>query len=155
MKPKFPKVLGDVIDRLYELREEKATAANVVKQCGEAETALRLHAMEKFGKAKLTGARGKLAQCSIVESVVPNVDDWDALYGWIAAPLLKVAKGANVKDALERVKERLVIFQRRLSTEAWTEFMNAKQPVLGTKPFNMTKLSLTKVGGKKGKKSGT
>lgn len=151
---KFPKTAGDIIDRLYQLREEKREAANVVKQCEEAETALRLHAFETLGAQKLKGARGSVAQCAIIPYTVPNVENWNEVYNWVTKPLGGVLRSTAASSrAVDEVQRRCSIFQRRLSTEAWTEFLEAKQPVLGTKAFSGNKLSLTKIAAK-GKKGG-
>lgn len=147
---KFPKTVGDTVDALYGLKLEKAVANDVVKQCAEQETALRLHAMEIFGKEKLEGARGKLASCNIVPFTTPNVENWDALFSWIVDPVKGCLRPtAASKKAVEEIKTRLIIFQRRISPEAWKEFTEAKVPVLGTVAFHGTKLSLNKIGAAK------
>lgn len=147
---KFPKTVGEIIDRLYVLRQERLTATNVVSQCEAAEKALRAHCLEQFGKQKLEGARGKLAQVSVSQPVVPVVEEWDDVYGWVSAPIHTHAR----KEAVEEVKQRCAIFQKRLSTEMWRELLEAKTPVAGTKSFVATVLHITALKGAKEKVRG-
>lgn len=155
--PSFPKTVGEVVDRLYELRQERLAAANVVSQCEDAEKALRKHCIEKFKKQDLDGARGKLAQVSISQPVVPVVEEWDDVYRWVATPIISTMSKMPDKqrlEVLEVVKQRCAIFQKRLSTEMWRDLLEAKTPVFGTKAFIATILHITALNGAKEKARG-
>jgi hypothetical protein len=135
MKPKkakarFPKTIGESIDRLYELTKEKQEAEAAVKLCDDAIATLREHVLKVYGVQKMGGARGTLAQCNITQPIVPNVEDWPTVYDWIC------------KKPKERVP---LLLHKRISTEAWRDLLDAGTPVPGTKAFTLTKLSLTAI----------
>ncbi len=122
----FPKTMGACIDQLYALREERhgiEKKADVVKK---KESLLEAHVLETFAKSELDGARGKRATAGVTQTTVGTVKDWDKLYKYVVK-----------HKAFE-------LLQKRLSSTAYRERLDAKEKVPGVEPFLTTKLSLTK-----------
>ena len=76
--------LGATIDKMWQLREDKRAAAKVVDgielEIKELETTM-------FGlldAQETTKSQGKKASVSITETVVGNVEDWEAFWPYIA-----------------------------------------------------------------------
>ena len=77
--------------------------------------------MESAGVDKFSG---KLGTVSISTNVVANVEDWDALYPYIA------------KNKLWH------LLQRRVSDPAYRELLDAGKKVPGVQPFSKKRLNL-------------
>lgn len=123
---KFPATLGACIDLLYKLRKERMDIEKKADAVKEKESALEAHLLETFKKTDLDGAKGKLATVGVSQATVPTVKDWDQLYKYI-----------KKEDAFD-------LLQRRVSSTAYRERMDAKEVVPGVEPFITTKLSLRK-----------
>lgn len=125
-KPPNP---GDLIDKLAKARLAKQANAVITKKLDEEYKAAEAAVMEILETQGITGAKGKLGTVSIVESIVPDVQDWDKFYamikkqGWFH--LLNRAPNAPAfREALE------------IKGEAWMEKN-------GVSPFHKKTLSLT------------
>ena len=143
----IPKKLGAIIDRMYEIREEKAKVSRVEAALDADYKELQKHVLEKFKKTELEGARGTMAMLNTTPDIVPTVKDWDMVYAWVLQPVMQslIKKRKVTSEDVEACKLRCSIFQRRLSTELWKQMLDAKTPVLGTEAFPITKVSLTAV----------
>ena len=115
---------GAAVDQLIKLREKKrdleASVKSLEGQIEDMQSQL-LEQMEASGTDKLSG---KLGTASISTSVVANVEDWDALYPYIA------------KNKLWH------LLQRRVSDPAYRELLDAGKKVPGVQPFNKKRLNL-------------
>ena len=115
---------GAAVDQLIKLREKKrdleASVKSLEGQIEDIQSQL-LEQMEASGTDKLSG---KLGTASISTSVVANVEDWDALYPYIA------------KNKLWH------LLQRRVSDPAYRELLDAGKKVPGVQPFNKKRLNL-------------
>lgn len=115
---------GVAVDQLIKLREKKrdleASVKSLEGQIEDMQSQL-LEQMEASGTDKLSG---KLGTASISTSVVANVEDWDALYPYIA------------KNKLWH------LLQRRVSDPAYRELLDAGKKVPGVQPFNKKRLNL-------------
>lgn len=115
---------GTAVDQLIKLREKKrdleASVKSLEGQIEDMQSQL-LEQMEASGTDKLSG---KLGTASISTSVVANVEDWDALYPYIA------------KNKLWH------LLQRRVSDPAYRELLDAGKKVPGVQPFNKKRLNL-------------
>lgn len=121
---KKPGLAGTTVDALIELRNKKrdleASVKSLEGQIEDVQSQL-LEDMEAAGVEKLSG---KLGTVSISTSVVANVEDWDALYPYIA------------KNKLWH------LLQRRVSDPAYRELLEAGKKVPGVQPFNKKRLNL-------------
>ena len=120
---------GALIDKLAKAREAKAANAVITKRLDEEYKAIEAEVMETLEAQGLAGAKGKLGTVSIINSIVPDVQDWDKFYamikknGWFH--LLNRAPNAPAfREALE------------LKGKEWMEKN-------GVAPFHKKTLSLT------------
>jgi hypothetical protein len=120
---------GALIDKLAKARAAKTANAVITKQLEADYKAIETEVMETLEAQGITGAKGKLGTVSIIEAIVPDVQDWDKFYamikknGWFH--LLNRAPNAPAfREALE------------LKGEAWMEKN-------GVTPFHKKTLSLT------------
>ena len=115
---------GATVDQLIKLREKKrdleASVKSLEGQIEDMQSQL-LEQMEASGTDKLSG---KLGTASISTSVVANVEDWDALYPYIATNKL------------------WHLLQRRVSDPASRELLDAGKKVPGVQPFSKKRLNL-------------
>ena len=122
-----PISLGDMINQLYELREQKRAAKRELDRLNDEYRDLEQDIMAKLDEQGLDLGRGSVATVSISETVVPTVEDWDQVEQYI----------------LEN--EALYLYERRLTATAWRELMQSGETVPGTKPFTKRALSLRKL----------
>ena len=76
--------LGATIDAMWTLRESKRDAEAVVKKLEVQIKDLEAVMFEKLDAQDTNKAEGKKASVSISETVVGNVEDWEALWPYIA-----------------------------------------------------------------------
>lgn len=128
---KFKKMsLGACIDQIYkwekEIEEKSKAFAETLAPTALNIKVMRQHVTDSFKIAELNGAKGKISQSEIKQVVVPSVVDWDQVYGYIEK------------------NEAWGLLHKRISTEAWRERLDAKDPVPGIDPFTVTTLSVRK-----------
>lgn len=116
--------IGELVDTLFEIREEKRAKEEELKEIEARYNAAEQRLMEKLETEKTEKGSGKYASCSISSSVVPQVEDWDALYKFIA-----------------RTKY-FHLLQRRPSTAACRELFESKGSIPGVTPVVVKKLNL-------------
>lgn len=126
---KMPKTIGETIDLLFQLREERRGYEAQIRSVKEKEDALEMHLMANFDKAGLDGAKGKSAVASIKRTTVADVTDWDAFYKYISR------------------NKAWDLLQRRASITALRARWDDKKVVPGVAPKEIEAVSLTKVGG--------
>lgn len=126
VKTRAPSV-GAVIDQIWAVREEKRRLEAQVKEVAlkieELETAL----MERLEAEGLDKATGTKASVSVGSSVVADVQDWDAFWGFI------------FKNKYTH------LLQRRVSEPAYRELLDAGKKVPGVQPFTKRKLNVRTV----------
>lgn len=125
----IPDAIGAKIDLRTKLvdqhREAQAAADLIDAQVKEVESAL----FEQMEREGTTRGGGKSATVSIVESVVPNVEDWEAFYKYI--------KRMGYFHLLER----------RPSVTGCRELFETKGKIPGVMPFQKRKLNFSKLKG--------
>ena len=90
MAIKVPEVLdnktpGSLIDMVFALREERKlweTKAELIK---EQEDRIKEHLIQRMTKEELKALSGRVAKCSLTETIKPNVKDWDVLNEYITS----------------------------------------------------------------------
>lgn len=123
---KFPKKLGDCIDRLIELQDRIKDTETTALAIRREYDALENYLLDTLPKTQLEGAAGKSGTIKIKRSVVPNVVDWDKVYAYI-----------KKNDAWE-------LLHRRISVTACKERWDNKKDVPGVETFTKVGLSVTK-----------
>ena len=121
--------LGKLADELYALREKKGQLYAQIRALEEEETALENKLLTEMEGHGLDQIRGDSATISISRSVVPQVQDWDALYKYV-------------------LRHKAVhLLQRRLAIAAYREALelNKGKPLPGVIDFEKTTLNVRKV----------
>ena len=123
---KFPKSMGLCADRLYELRKKRLEEQKKVEAIEAEEKALKEHIIENLPKSQLTGASGKVANVKIVPKEIPQIQDIEALYGFI------------------RKTKRTDLLQKRLNESAIKDLIDSGKTPPGVILFPTKSISLTK-----------
>jgi hypothetical protein len=116
--------IGELTDKLHQIRERKRAAEEVVKAIDEEYKAAELKLMEAADAQKTGTGKGKLASFSIGESVLPQVTDWDAFYKYI------------YKNKFGHLLER------RPSVTGCRELFDTKGAIPGVEKFTKRKINL-------------
>lgn len=124
---KFPKSMGLCADRLYELRNKRLEEQKKVEALEAEEKALKAHIIDHLPRSQQTGASGKFANVRIIDKQVPQLQDIEALYGYI------------------RKTKRTDLLQKRLNETAIKELVDAGKTPPGVTLFPVKTISLTKV----------
>ncbi len=130
-KLKPPATLGDCIDRLYTLREEKLEYAHKAEDAQAQFTALQEHVLKKYKRSGLEGARGAKATVSITHKTVGRIEDREKLQAFV--------KKLGAWD--------LLTYQ--VNNKAYRGRLEEKKTVPGVVPLEITSLSVTKAARKK------
>lgn len=122
--------LGESIDRLYGLREERRALERAhqaeLEPIEAEEKALETRLIEEFSKAELDGAKGHRATASLRRETIATVRDWEAFCAWTAD-----------HRAWDMV-------QRRVNNAAYRSRLEEGVDVCGVEPYVVIKLGLTK-----------
>ena len=124
---KFPKALGACADKLYALRALRLAEQKRVDVIEAEESALREHIISTLPKSEASGVAGKVARVAVLTKTVAQVQDWDALYKYVA-----------------RTKQ-FDLLQRRVSDAAVKARWEDGKAVPGVDKFNAVTVSVTKL----------
>lgn len=121
--------LGKLADELYDLREKKGQLFAQIRALEEEETALEGKLLEQMDEHGLDQIRGESALISISKSVVPQVQDWEALHKYVLR------------------HKAMHLLQRRLAVNAYREALdnNKGKSLPGVVDFEKTTLNVRKV----------
>lgn len=119
-----PATIGSLIDSLHAKKVELKAAQNEVKRVEEEIDRLEVQIIERLdGEESATGS-GKLAAATISETVVPQVQDWDAFYKFI------------------HENGWYHLLQRRASSPGCRELFEQQKQIDGVVPFTKRTLNL-------------
>ena len=127
MSVELPKTLGGTADKLFRLRAKRLVSERRVEAMKAEERKLKSHAGELLKKDHLESARGKFATVTRNVKAIPTVEDWDALYEFIAK-----------NDAFE-------LLQKRPALGACRERWDNEEVIPGVKRDTLIDISVTKV----------
>lgn len=119
--------IGNLIDRLYQLKQDKAQLNKQLSKIDDEITEVSQQIMDEMDEQELPTVANKTARVTISEQTVYNPVDWDAIYLYIAET------------------NQPFLLQRRLMNNALAELANQGVTVPGTEPVNLRKLSIRKV----------
>lgn len=123
---KFPQTIGARVDRLAELADRLEDIEAGKKAVQREYDALEANLLETLPKSELDGATGTKAVVRIARTVVPNAEDWEAIYAYV-----------KKNGAWE-------LLQRRLSATACRERWEAGKTIPGIDQFTKVSLRLSK-----------
>ena len=118
--------LDALIDEMVLVRDTKRDLEEQIKSLNTTLTDLQTRYIQRCKEVGTDYARGKLGSATIVETVVPKIDDWDLVAEWI-------------KD-----NDALYLLHRRISSVAWKELQDMGETIPGIEPFTKTTVSLRK-----------
>lgn len=124
---KLPKTLAECADLAYSLREERLAINRQAEEIAKKETQLREHIIKNLPKSQASGVSGKVANAKVITDVVPTVKD--------KAKFLAYVKKTGAFD----------LITSSMNAKAVKERWDAKKKVPGIEPYDVVKLSLTKV----------
>ena len=116
--------LGDIIDSIHALREQKRSLEAEVKKVEDLYHAAEEQLLARFDAEGVTQSRGHAASCSVSVSVSGNVTDWDAF------------------NAFVKKKGYFHLYQKRLSDPALRELWEQNKPIPGVEPFPKRRLNV-------------
>jgi hypothetical protein len=122
-----PTAIGPKLDALANLRDQKKLLNDQLKDVNAEYDALQKEIMDYLDQQGVRMTGGARYRASIIESVVPDIVDWEPINEYI------------IKN------KSPYMFERRLSVTAWRELYESGELVPGTQPFTKRTLSLTKV----------
>lgn len=125
-KSKIPKTLGACADRLMKLRELKRKAQDKVDDLEAERKAIEAFVIDKLPKSEATGVSGKVGRVRVVTKTIPQIKDADKFYRYVSR------------------NKRFDMLQRRLSTGAVNEVLEAGKKIPGIDTFDAVSISLTK-----------
>ncbi len=123
----FPRTIGGMADKLYELSAKKRVAAAVVAEIEDEEKALKALIIDTLPKSKASGIAGKVALVKVGTKEKNVIKNWPDLWNW--------AKKKNAFD----------LFQHRLNEAAVDARIEAGEKIDGVEKFTVVTVSCTKV----------
>lgn len=119
--------IGDKIDALYALREEKRQLEELLKEKANEIALVENDLIEQMDAQNITKSTGSKATVSISTSVKPSVENWDAFYAYI------------------HKNKYYHLLERRPSVTGCRELFDTKGSIPGVVPFTQRKLSIRSV----------
>lgn len=119
--------IGVKIDQLHALREQKRALEEQIKQLSEQMNELENQLIDQMDKEGVTKASGRAATVSIITSVKPSVEDWDAFYAYIHR------------------HKYYHLLERRPSVTGCRELLETKGKIPGVIPFTQRKLNIRSI----------
>lgn len=126
-KVQKPLTIGQAIDKLWELEQEKKAAAAEVKRIEGLIEEAKEKVYEAMDTQGVQQSKGTKASASIGDQTTYNIEDFDALSKYV------------------KKTGYFHLFQRRVSAEAVRELFETKGGVPGLVPFTKRKINLTTV----------
>lgn len=119
--------IGQSIDALYTLREQKRELNQQIKEIDENYSQIESKLIAMLQEQEMDTGKSKLASATISTSIVPNVDDWEAFYAFIVET------------------NQPFLLERRPSVTAYRDLLQAGEEIPGVEPFTKVSLSLRKI----------
>ena len=123
----IPDDLGDCVDYLKELTEERLDREKYAKAVKARETEIREHLIDNISATNKKGVMGAEYKAIVKINRKPTVDDWEAVYDHIAK------------------HDAFYLLNKSISARAIQEIWDADNTVPGVKPINVKVLSITKI----------
>jgi hypothetical protein len=121
--------IGQMIDALYETKEERLALEREACALKKVETQLSKDIVAALSKVDLKAGRGNRANFSFKTEETPNVTNWPLLYKFVA------------------ITNEFGLLQKRIAVPVWKSFKEESNLIVpGTEVYRLTKVSLTKAG---------
>lgn len=126
-EPKQSQNLGNIIDELYAVKQEKKEVDAVSKKLGEQISKLEQDVRNTMADVGISQATGANAKVTVSEKTVATIQDWEETCNWIAET------------------GSFYLLQRRISSTAYKDLLDAGEGVPGLKPTELPNLSIRKI----------
>lgn len=123
-EPKQPMTTADIINRLLDIREQRREIAAKDKTLKEEADALEEALLVKMREQGSTRVSNKRGTAIISETIVPSVDDWDAVFAYI-------------KD-----NDAMYLMTKKLASAAFRELIESGQEIPGVRPVTKVDINL-------------
>ena len=121
--------IGTLIDRYIKLDNGVRDIQAQLEKAKKARADLEERILKDFTKEQIKSARGKSGQLTRTERNVPSISDWTKFCAYVKR-----------HNAFE-------LMQKRVTTEAYRERIDAGKKVPGVTVFTVVKLSISRKGG--------
>lgn len=128
--PKIPKSLAECADLYYTTRETRLKLEREAKASADFESSLKEHLINNIPKSNATGVAGKLCRVSIGTKAVPQVEDWEKFYAYVAK---------------NKSKGGFAFLNKAVNTAAVKEVWDAGKTIPGVAKFNAVVMSVNKL----------
>lgn len=118
--------MGQLIDRLFELRAKKKDHADSMRVLQKEIDQLNGDLMTRMDGESTIKACGTLASATLRAEEFPNIEDWDAVYRYMIE------------------NDACYILEKRMSAAAYRELMAMGTAIPGTTSFEKRTISLRK-----------
>jgi hypothetical protein len=119
--------LGEMIDRMYEIKLEKAELNKLVQALTDESDKIQAEVLARLQEEEMDSAKSKRASATVSKSIVPSVTDWDAFGNYI------ISTGD------------LFLLEKRPSVTAYRDLLQAGESIPGVEPFTKVTLALRKI----------
>jgi len=123
----IPDDLGDCVDLLKDLTEDRLDAEKEAKAIKAREAEIRDHLIDNLSADDKKGVMGSEYKAVVKTKRKPTVDDWDAVYDHIAE------------------HDAFYLLNKSISARAIQEIWDADNNVPGVSGINVKTLSITKI----------
>lgn len=117
--------VGELSDKLWDIREQRRLIAAQDKQLTEEAAKVESELLEAMKQAGIESGRGGHATFTRTESILPNVENWDAFYSYISR------------------NKYLHLLERRPAVKACRELFEKNGAIPGVVPFTKVSIRLT------------
>jgi hypothetical protein len=111
---------------MVRVRDQKRVREEQIKELNKTLNDLQARFIQSAKAAGTEYARSALGSATIVQTVVPQIDDWDLVAEWI------------------KENDALYLLHRRISSVAWKELRDMGEDIPGVEPFTKVSVSLRK-----------
>lgn len=119
--------LGKLADLLYLARADRLKLEKQAEDMKSDESRIKDHIIKTFTKDQITKVAGTIATLSFGKKVVPQVQDWDTLWAYVAKT------------------KSFDLIQKRPSVTACQERWNLRKAIPGVEQFTLIDISCTKL----------
>lgn len=119
--------IGQKIDRLYELKLEKAELNRQIAAIEAVFDTIQAEVLAELQEEGVSTMKATRAGVTVKSSTVGTVEDWDAFYQYVLDT------------------QQPFLLERRISVTAYRDLLAAGEDVPGVKPFTKVELALRKM----------
>lgn len=121
-----PLTTGDIVKRMIEIRDERRRISSRDKELIDEWRSFEMEMLTRLDDQGMSKATAGAGTASIIETVLPNVADWDAFYEYM------------------RENDALYLLQKRPAAAAFRELNDAGKTIPGVDAYTKREIGLRK-----------